>query len=592
MQWTTTSSPIQGKSSGVLTKPASNTQGEGVSYAFTVDGAGKGRVLTISGLYQIISGTYSGGSSTTDSDVEIYIYDVDAGVVMQPAGYKLDGGVSGINYPINATFQTSTTSTNYRLLLHTATVSASAYSIKLDSIKIGVNNRSQGPPVTDWTPYTPTMTGFGTVTNNTAEWRRVGDTLQAKGHFLVGVPQATIAYIGLPPGLNFDPAKAFGSSNLTQSRSFGQIWRSLATGATTSYPATNIGPWSLTGTGGTTNAVAISPYTSASGNTFNISNGDVVSVGGDGFGWEISVPIQGWSSNLTISSDVGTRAAIFSTTAIPTAPLANSSFVLVTFTAAGVDTVGGFSSGVYTIKDAGYYDLDFDITLTGSFATYGGAYAGFKINSGTTLYRYNEVSGSTGIMTAGSHVTGIYLSAGATIQPTVETVGWTTVAVGADTSMHFFGVKKSAQGSQQIAASESVNASYRTSAGQVIPNATFTPITFATKEYDSHGAFSGTSYTVPVSGKYEFVGSLFWTNTTNAAFDAQIAIYKNGTLFRAVSTPKAGNAGVPLTVNGTLTAACVAGDVITIYGYQSAGFSLALSADPNYNWITIKRIGN
>lgn len=64
--------------------------------------------------------------------------------------------------------------------------------------------------ITDWVSYVPTFTGFGTVSSSF--WtRRVGNTLDVKGIFVVGTPTAVEARIslgfnGVNGGLTIGPA--------------------------------------------------------------------------------------------------------------------------------------------------------------------------------------------------------------------------------------------------------------------------------------------------------------------------------------------------------------------------------------------------
>jgi hypothetical protein len=54
---------------------------------------------------------------------------------------------------------------------------------------------------TNWTAYTPTFTGFGTVSAATVFWKRIGDTLHIRGRFTLGTTTATEARMSLPSGL-------------------------------------------------------------------------------------------------------------------------------------------------------------------------------------------------------------------------------------------------------------------------------------------------------------------------------------------------------------------------------------------------------
>lgn len=55
--------------------------------------------------------------------------------------------------------------------------------------------------VSDWTSYTPTFQGFGTVTNINVRWRRVGDNLEVEGYFSTGTGTGVEARMGFPSGL-------------------------------------------------------------------------------------------------------------------------------------------------------------------------------------------------------------------------------------------------------------------------------------------------------------------------------------------------------------------------------------------------------
>lgn len=52
--------------------------------------------------------------------------------------------------------------------------------------------------VTAWTAYTPTFTGFGTVSTQDFKWRQVGESIEVQGSFTCGTATATEARISLP----------------------------------------------------------------------------------------------------------------------------------------------------------------------------------------------------------------------------------------------------------------------------------------------------------------------------------------------------------------------------------------------------------
>lgn len=61
--------------------------------------------------------------------------------------------------------------------------------------------------ITAWQSYTPTFTGFGTVTVSSFWWRRVKDSIEIRGNFISGTPTAVEARISLPSGLTSDGSK-------------------------------------------------------------------------------------------------------------------------------------------------------------------------------------------------------------------------------------------------------------------------------------------------------------------------------------------------------------------------------------------------
>lgn len=54
------------------------------------------------------------------------------------------------------------------------------------------------PNIGPWQTYTPTFTGFGTVSTQTFRWRQVGESIEIEGRFLLGTSTATEARISLP----------------------------------------------------------------------------------------------------------------------------------------------------------------------------------------------------------------------------------------------------------------------------------------------------------------------------------------------------------------------------------------------------------
>jgi hypothetical protein len=133
---------------------------------------------------------------------------------------------------------------------------------------------------------------------------------------------------------------------------------------------------------------------------------------------------------------------------------------------------------------------------------------------------------------------------------------------------------------------------YSTSAAPSISNNSATAITFGTKVFDTHGAYSGSIYTVPVSGKYRFSMALYSVSTAAPMTDFQIICYKNGAQSFGANFPKGGTSTTPGGGNLSGTIDCVAGDTLQGRWLQTSGGSLALIASGDWNWISIERVGN
>jgi len=159
LTWTVSATnPLSGGQSFLITKAAANTQGAGVAFDFTIDRKDRGNYLQLNLDVELVSGTYNSGTegaSPTDSDQIFYIYDVTNAKVIEPDVYKMKLGGTGISIqhqPIG--FFASTDSTSYRLILHTATTSASAYTIKLDNFKLS------RPTKASYTSALPILAGY------------------------------------------------------------------------------------------------------------------------------------------------------------------------------------------------------------------------------------------------------------------------------------------------------------------------------------------------------------------------------------------------------------------------------------------------
>lgn len=471
--WTrSTSTPLRGTGSFVLTKDAANRQGEQVYYSFTLDNADLAKPLCVSFDYTVGSGTYA------DGDVIVYLYDGTS--FIQPTPYKILSTTADVPARWVGYFQTSATATSYRILFHVSSTSASAYTLKFDNFLVNPTFQPMGSVDQDWTSYTPTGS-WSTNTTYTGKWRRVGDSLDLD--ILVstaGAPTSASLTVNLPSGFTIDTTKVADTT-------------------------AGVDPWLSTVVirdGGTeiyegaikyssTSAIAVfkddgdgtqSAVTQAAPITFGA--GDWVSIKVAG------IPISGWSSSVLMSADAETRVVAFNGTKSGTqAVTASTTDITVT---AQKDTHAGWSGSVYTCPVPG------DYILSATFAN--NAAAGINVMA----YKNGSLYAPIGSGPSGSY------GGGSVLIP--NCVAGTTLSVRADASITVFGTGQisihKVAGPAQIAASEKVYALYNTNAGNTINSGTDN-LTFSTKIVDSHNAWSGTVFTAPRAGFYNINGSIF-----------------------------------------------------------------------------------
>lgn len=129
-----TINPIVGVASFDLGKIASNEQGQGVSTDFTINNLDKSSTLQVSFSYNGSSGITLG----TSSDVRVFVYDVSNANLIPVTPLTTLAGPTGTIKTFVGVFHT-TTSSNYRLILHIATTNATAWDLQLDNFI--VNNQ-------------------------------------------------------------------------------------------------------------------------------------------------------------------------------------------------------------------------------------------------------------------------------------------------------------------------------------------------------------------------------------------------------------------------------------------------------------------
>lgn len=564
----TSSAPLSGSNSFTLTKDAANRQGGGWTIPFTVPIGFFAKACKINVQYIVNSGTFVAGSSTTESDVIWYLYDVTNSTLIEPSNIKMFSNNASIADNYQAEFQTSATGTSYRLIAHIQSTSASAYELKVDNISVGPSEYVYGSTDTDWQPYTPTYTGFGTVTTVDAFWKREGDSIYIKGRFISGTTTAVAAQIGFPSGLSVS------TQQTTQSVAEGTIVNNMFT--TVFAPLVSAGDSGI-GAG-------------------NVASSGLVKVTGTGLaaatnpvGYSVGpIPIQGWATNGRISDGYDAREISSTILASGSQSLTNATFTKIQLTNKLEDLTASFDNVTnyrYVIPTSGRFKISGSVAFAAN-AT-GSRIASYRVNGGSDIYL---------------NVTIAAPATGESLLP----ISSETVSLKAGDYIEFFAYQQSGgaltlttntrvtisknQAPTTISANELLYADYSSTAGNSVGTSDTLQI-YGTKVEDTHGAYnSGTGiFTAPTSGNYRASVTLLTAAVTlGTTQTAAISLYKNGSFYRRLSTEVGSGGSASVGLSGNIIIPLKAGDTLSIYAISAVATTQSSTA--GHNFLTIERL--
>lgn len=589
--WTrSTSTPLRGTGSFLLTKDAANRQGQGASYDFTIANADQAQPLQI-GFEYTSSGAFVAGTGVGAlSDVVVYIYDKTNGVLIQPTPFVLPGG-NGSNHKFSAKFQSASNSVAYRLIFHVASVNASAWTLTVDDVSVSPQLATYGSPVTDWIAYTPVLSNFGTATSIECFYRRVGDSIDIKGRFVCGTVVGSAALVGFPAGLIADANKIIGSSNILM---VGRWLRGNSTGATVKAGVLSVNSAALTGV-----SFSIDDYTSATSPFVALNAGgifatsDVVEFCAEG------IPVSGWASNVLMSQDTSARvvSAVGYLGTNDRTVTAGTPLEII-FDTTSYDTHGAFniSNGRYTAPVAGYYSVKYACTfLTGGTAASEVDVWIYKNGTGTKYASVQMTPSASAKAYCATAITELYLNAGDYVSGWVNASGQNvTVYHGSGQQLNPFSITR-ISGPATIAASETVAAKAYNCTTAVTTSGPI--MVFATKIFDTHGSYNATTglFTCPTAGKYR-VMAMFGASTSptgSANTSTIMACQKNGVQTNIMGTFARQIAGaLTPTFRGETIEDCLAGDTLAVTISRDAGDSANFTTGGSQNsWLSFDRIG-
>jgi len=141
--------------------------------------------------------------------------------------------------------------------------------------------------LTGWASYTPTLgAGLGTVSSETAKWRRVGENIEVAAHWINGTVAASVASISLPGGMTIDGSKQSHANDTSNSGPLVGSW----------VHNTNANEAGSLITATTTSTALVYFGVSHSGVSKLVSqNGNAIMSSGDNVSARFEVPILGWS---------------------------------------------------------------------------------------------------------------------------------------------------------------------------------------------------------------------------------------------------------------------------------------------------------
>jgi hypothetical protein len=573
----------------LLTKDAVNRQGEGVSYAFSIDRSDRYNINRIYFDYEVKSGTFEYGDGTIadPSDVRVFIYDVTNAVLIEPTNTFLDG--SGKFF---SEFQ-ATDSQSYRLILHVASTNAAAWTIAFDAFSVGPRELARGPIMQKIGETNSGLILAWTASSENGEFWR-------EGEFLVGEIKATFSafsgnpYFQLPFNLQmrtdtpaYSPSGG-GTDDLVHNCRV--TFRDVSAGAGGMFLGTlqrkqQNQIWLMTESGSPLVrgfASSTLPFTWASGDTATIT---------------FKVPIQGWESNTTLSSDSGLSLVSAKIGLSANQTISTTSNTTIAFDTIRFDRGGIFSlaNNGFLIRESGTYDEKVLSYVTGMTALDN---TSIKIAvNGITVYEMFYPLAST----IGSYqVDGpLELKAGDIVTATIDSSVDASYTLDSNDNRTFFSLQKR-QSPQTLGMADKLYARYTTNSGASLANSSFNKITYEDLVEDTHGSYSGGTFTAKQRCLIQVTASLLYAQTTGWTLGAtrQLSVDKNGVAYAVLDYMEESSSDSSAVnyygkrMQGTTLVEMNVGDTLEIYERHVTGGALNIySSDSLYNYVEFLKVG-
>lgn len=573
--WTrSTSTPLVGDASFLLTKDAVNRQGEGVYYQFTAEEGHK----TLKNLLRMLADTSN--ANIADGDLAIYLVSSSDSFVadfniIEPNNPDILAGVKEIFKQM----QFDSSDDDYRLCIHIASTNATAYTAKFDNIVFGPHEVAKGLTGHDWKSFTPT--GDWANTTYTGRYRRVGDSAEIEYVATVTGAVSGDFVLDMPAGLVMDTSKMESTANYKLNGTSMSLFQAF--GRILGFPVylsnTEIKVLVVDDAAASTHAWNTLSDTTPRADTV----GDVHIV-------TIKVPIAGWSSNSQMSEDLGGREIYVKADGSNTTVSGGESTIV--FTSTTRDTTNSFDGTTFTVPETGVYIIAFgaETAATTSADNFianlnvGGSFVQRIFDHRTKMFDADNArkTGNGCILyplTKGEEV---------------------TISIADPDNLNLDNAELSIYklaNPQTILETETVAARYTSDSGQTVPTAFGTNFITEDLSYDTHGAYNTSTgeYTIPISGWYMVNARLtvLSTDFLSAGTFFQAFFYVDGSGYEEAFITKAPDSGGNLDDvhgNGSMVAYFNKGQVITVKFRENSTDSMTLDTNGTRNVFSIARI--
>jgi hypothetical protein len=567
-------------SMGYVSSAATTAGNMVASSAFTIDIEDQAKVLNFSIAYKAVTNPSNANwSGTSSNSFAVAIYDVTNSAWIIPSGNFNFIQSSGVGLA-QGSFQTTSNSTQYRIVVYNANATSGAVTVYFDDFVVGPQTYSTVANVSNWVSnsnFAPSA-GFGTVTSPSYFYRQVGDTAEVTMSWVNGTVSGTTAAITLPFTIDSSklPSNASGTWVGVGTRAVGVASRGMWA---------NNDAMAVFYDGSATNTVFLTPnsgtstFTKVAANA-NFSTSDAVSI-------TFKVPVAGWTSSLSAPNANGGGSGVVAARAHVSSGVSTTALNPINFDTIDFDTAGAITTGASTwnfkCPVSGYYqvsttiymgnvpqpmmvykngaiDTTYSLAVIGN-ATGGGGSTTIKCNAGDTLdIRPFSTSTPTAISSA---------------PVTLANSAWVTIFL--------------IQGTQAAAASGSASVNARYFASSTSLSGSLATVVWTTKDFDSQNAMSSGVYTTPVSGKYQVNVALRVAATFSSGQNIDLQIQRSGVAVSEGLYVIAGSIGSQAVALSDIIN-CTAGQTIQIQA-SSSGTGPSIVSSNTDNYISIALVG-